>query len=234
MFFKKLSGYHLKYFALFTMLLDHIGLLFHALLPEIISVSFRMAGRLSFPLFCFLLSEGFFYSRDRDKYKKRLFLFALLSEIPFDLAFHSLSSLDEILAEQNVFFTLFFGFLAMEQLEKWEKAGGFPQKLGVFIFFSCLNEIFRADYGAAGILCILLFYSFRKKSTFLSFSSIMISLLPLAVTAFLSFPLQLCSLFALVPILCYNGQKGQGNRYFFYLFYPVHLLFLAWLSWFLH
>lgn len=179
MIFDKLSGYKLKYLALFCMLADHTGVIFRALLPQPAYFLLRAVGRLSFPLFAFLLTEGFFHTKNRKKYGLRLLLFAFLSELPFDLAFGSFdlafSSFDpafssfgfpaaaagilsETFVRQNVFFTLFSGFAAMCLLEKYS-----AYAVPVFLFFGVLGEGFRTDCGAAGIFCILLFYFFRKK-----------------------------------------------------------------------
>ena len=92
---KKISGYHLKYIALFSMFLDHIGVIGKAFLSKNVYFLLRAVGRLSFPLFCFILAEGFFHTKNRKKYQQRLFIFALLSEIPYDLAFHYLPILQK-------------------------------------------------------------------------------------------------------------------------------------------
>ena len=115
---KGLSGSTLKLIAIITMLIDHIGAAVIARLliagqgSEMlykIYYAMRAVGRVAFPIFCFLLVEGFFYTGSRKKYALRLFGFALLSEIPFDLAFSG-----KILefGYQNVFFTLLIGLLS--------------------------------------------------------------------------------------------------------------------------
>lgn len=123
-----ITSAHLKNIAIITMLIDHIGAallepLYYSLPPDSamavmvnnIDSALRSIGRLSFPLFIFLLVEGFFFTRSRRKYLIRLSLFALISEFPFDLAFHEGSIyLDR---GQNVFFTLALGFAAMWTVE---------------------------------------------------------------------------------------------------------------------
>lgn len=116
---KRLSGSTLKITAIVTMLIDHIAAVPLARLlelyggPAALRVAYlvmRQVGRISFPIFLFLLAEGFGKTSDRARYALRLGVFALISEIPFDLAFHR-KTLEFGL--QNVFFTLFLGFLAM-------------------------------------------------------------------------------------------------------------------------
>ena len=199
---KKISGYHLKYIALFSMLLDHIGVIGRAFLSKNVYFLLRAVGRLSFPLFCFILAEGFFHTKNRKKYQQRLFIFALLSEIPYDLAFHYLpaSTLNSVLhlqklsltdfsaafQEQNVLFTLFLGFTAMILMENASqyRQNAFYRNFDILIIFCCLSEVFQTDCGAAGILCIYFFYSIYKKrgsSTELPIKAGLIGTLPAAL-----------------------------------------------------
>lgn len=252
---KKLSGYHIKYIALFSMLLDHIGVIFQSSLPKTVYFLLRAIGRLSFPLFCFILVEGFFHTGNQKKYQQRLFIFAILSEIPYDLAFGYLnfdtvnipyiishlqypvdSSLSAFLSiafqQQNVLFTLFLGFTAMLCLENIQKSHPISvmEVITVLLIFCCLSEVFRVDCGAAGILCILAFYYTYKKrgnSISLPLKNSLIGIAPVALLTNLSlFPVQLFSLADSLILRCYNGKKGTGNKYLFYLFYPLHLLLL--------
>ena len=96
-----INSFQLKWIAVITMIIDHTGAV---LFPD--DMVFRYIGRIAFPIFCFLLVEGFFHTRDVRKYMLRLGLFALISEIPYDLAFR-----DTVLEfeHQNVFFALLLG-----------------------------------------------------------------------------------------------------------------------------
>ncbi len=96
-----INSFQLKWIAVITMIIDHTGAV---LFPD--NMVFRYIGRIAFPIFCFLLVEGFFHTRDVRKYMLRLGLFALISEIPYDLAFR-----DTVLEfeHQNVFFALLLG-----------------------------------------------------------------------------------------------------------------------------
>lgn len=247
---KKLSGYHLKYIALFSMLLDHIGVIYQSYLSKMAYFLLRAVGRLSFPLFCFILIEGFFHTKNRKKYQVRLLIFALLSEIPYDLAFqylpaHTLDSLlhsqqlpfrtfSSAFQEQNVLFTLFLGFTAMIFMENVSqyRRNIFYKNIDILIIFCCLSEVFQTDCGAAGILCIFFFYSIYKKRgdcTYLPLKSGLIGTLPAALpllTYVSPFPVQVFALADSLILHCYSGEKGRGWKYFFYLFYPLHLLIL--------
>ena len=101
----KLDSFQLKWIAIITMLIDHVGAIFF---PG--NLVFRYVGRIAFPIFCFQLVEGFFHTRNIEKYMLRLGIFAIISEIPYDLAFRG-NILD--FEHQNVFFTLFLGILML-------------------------------------------------------------------------------------------------------------------------
>ena len=107
-----ITSYQLKWIAIVTMVIDHMGAILYP--TEMV---FRYIGRISFPIFCFLLVEGFCHTHDIFGYMARLGAFALMSEIPYDLAFNG-----EVLefTHQNVFFTLLLGVILMYVLEKGE------------------------------------------------------------------------------------------------------------------
>ncbi len=247
---KKLSGYQIKYIALFSMLLDHIGVIYQTYLSQVAYFLLRALGRLSFPLFCFILVEGFFHTKNRKKYQQRLLIFALLSELPYDLAFHFLpaNNIGSLLhshqlsfraflpafQQQNVLLTLFLGFTAMILMENAStyRKNTFYRNIDILIIFCCLSEVFQTDCGAAGILCIFFFYSiYKKRETFanLPLKAGLIGTVPAALpllTYVSPFPVQVFALMDGLLLRCYSGEKGRGNKYFFYLFYPIHLLIL--------
>ena len=112
-----ISGYWLKLIAVISMLIDHTSAVILEQIPGLEAPAFfmRIIGRLAFPIYCFLLVEGFYHTRSRAKYAGRLFLFALISEVPFDLAF-SRRMWD--FSSNNVFFTLLFGLLVIWGVER--------------------------------------------------------------------------------------------------------------------
>lgn len=209
------------------MLIDHIGA---AVLARLIIagegtemmyqiyLAMRTIGRIAFPIYCFLLVEGFEHTKDRKKYAMRLFLFALLSEIPFDLAF---SSRVIEFSYQNVFFTLFIGLLTMmgfeviEQKVQWKPALRGIAMAGVLFAGMGIAYLMQTDYDAKGVLCILTLYVFRKMRG------------PQMLAGCISFGWwELEALVAFIPIAFYNGKKGWNMKYLFYVFYPLHLFIL--------
>lgn len=223
--YKGLSGSTLKIIAMTAMLIDHIGA---AVLTRVMLgmgnwevydtyMVLRKIGRISFPIFCFLLVEGFIHTSDKKKYALRLGMFALLSEIPFDLAFQSKVVGFE---HQNIFFTLLLGFLAMMGYQYLEET--YPirnmqvilMQLGVFGVCMGAAELLKTDYGAIGVCCIMLLYLFRGKKYYPIFAGWIL---------FLS---NWTAIFGFLTTLFYNGKRGLSLKYVFYLFYPVHLLIL--------
>lgn len=208
----ELNSFQLKCIAVITMAVDHTGAV---LFPHILL--FRYVGRLAFPIFCFLLTEGFFHTGDVKKYMYRLGIFAIISEIPYDLAFRK-TVLEY--THQNVFFTLLIGMLMMYALER---SSEWPVQALEVILCMWLASWMRTDYSFKGILLIAVYYFFRDKKTG-----------KFVLGAFWNFvwgsATQMYGALASIPIALYNGEKGQSVKYFFYLFYPLHLLALYGLS----
>ncbi len=211
-----LNSFALKCIAMVTMLIDHTGMM---LFPQ--NMILRMIGRLAFPIYCFLLVEGAVHTSNWKKYLERLFLFALISEIPFNLA---VAGAIRYPYAQNVFFTLFLGLAAILILKyqsKEEKRVIFTGIKGILVLaLVLLAELISADYGAGGVIFILIFYVFRSQL-------LMKSTVFAAAVVFLYGGIENFAILSLAPILCYNGKRGPGVlKYFFYIFYPAHLLLL--------
>ena len=177
----------------------------------------RMIGRLGFPIFCFLLIEGFMHTRNVKKYALRLLAFCFISEIPFDLAFHG----DFIYMEyQNVFFTLLIGLLVMIAFRYIEENPKFNTFVKVILSVAALvigmliAEFLKTDYAWIGVLCIICMYVTRKNKVLQ------------IVTGCIAFSWEVTAPLAFIPIGFYNGKRGLNIKYFFYIFYPAHLLIL--------
>ena len=221
------SGTALKLTACITMLVDHIGasciestyttLNRAPLMLATLDRTMRLIGRLAFPIYCFLLVEGFLHTHDVRRYFQRLLLFGLLSEIPFDLAFYRTPFYWD---HQNVYWTLALGVLAMAALQKFQKEEGKVSWQGWLAALGCviIAELAATDYGAIGVALILALYLTRKSRKQQCIVGAVMMLYEL--TAPLAFLL----------VWYYNGERGYCPKWMqraFYLFYPVHLALLA-------
>ena len=208
----RINSFQLKCIAIVTMVIDHIGAV---IFPEYMVL--RYIGRISFPLFCFLLVEGFYHTHHIGKYMIRLGVFALISEIPYDLAFRG-TYLE--FSRQNVFFTLCIGLIMMNAVKR---TNNMSVKAIYVVLAMWAAQMLSSDYGYKGILLIAVFYFFRE------YLAVKITLS--AVWNLLWNPLiQGYGALAGIPILFYNGEKGRSMKYIFYVFYPVHLLILYYIS----
>lgn len=208
----------LKIIAIIAMFIDHFGYAIVYWSDQKIPYYqlCRDIGRIAFPLYCFMLVEGFYHTRSRLRYAGNMLAFAILSEIPFNLFLGARLRLPDY---QNVFFTLLLGLLtiwAMEKLrEKHILLMVFPGALGMAAAY-----LLHTDYDFKGVLLIIVLYFFRSRPA------------PRFVCAALCLYWEWKAIFALIPISLYNKErgwmKGPVLKYFFYVFYPAHLLALAY------
>ena len=207
------------------MSLDHIAAVFLSPInmPYLLMRGF---GRIAFPIFCFLIVEGYYHTRDVKKYMIRLAGFALVSEIPFDLCFYQKPFYWQ---HQNVFFTLALGLITIYAIDEIKKRfstsyiKALVLQFAVIILAMTTAWFLSTDYSMLGILIIIAFYVGRG-------NIIQIAISICIVTLYLGNTFQLYSLLALIPIYLYNGKKGPSMRYVFYVFYPAHMLILYVMS----
>ena len=212
-----LSQEGLKIIACVTMLIDHLGAI------GLGGVSFRVVGRMAFPIYCFLLAEGVHHTRHPGRYGLRLAVGAVLSEIPFDLLFFGRITW----LHQSVMVTLLLGFLFGMAVKKVSNDGS---RVLLTVPFCLLGQVCMADYGGLGVAMIAVFILTRGGSR-------MVQAGTLALVCFLigggwvrigpvMIPMEMFGLLALVPIYCYSGRKATRSgavQGLFYLFYPAHL-----------
>ena len=209
----------LKIIAIIAMTLDHAH---KALYPGALWMG--VVGRLTLPIMAFFIAEGAAKTGDKRKYLIRLILFALISEVPYDL-FVTGHLFD--LYSQNTMFTLAFGLIGcymIDNIKRNENAA-----LSVIAIGGVLSAgmLLRVDYGFAGVLCVMLFYIFKTEKNGTRDAIIIGNG---ALTLMLKSANQLAGFFALPLLWMYNGERGNGYKYLFYIFYPAHMLALLLLS----
>lgn len=202
----KLDSFQLKCIAVLTMFIDHMGAIFF---PE--KLIFRYIGRIAFPIFVFLLVEGFYHTRDVRKYMCRLGIFAILSEVPYDLAFREVPL---EFGHQNVFFTLFIGVAMMYALEN---SSGWTVKLSEVLLAMWAATFLCSDYRFKGVFLVSVYYFLHDRKWEKS-------VLGAGWNFLWNWKIQGYGALASIPIAMYSGKKGRSMKYFFYLFYPLHLL----------
>lgn len=221
----RLSSFALRLLALAAMLADHAGL---ALFPAI--GAFRCVGRISFPIYCFLLTQGFLHTRDVRAYGRRLLLLAILSEIPFDLLIFGRVACG---MEQNVLFSLLLGLMALIAAEALR---GRPVQAALVSLTLCMAAMAaRVSYGWLAIaLCLCVYYAGESRARLMlsMAGALLLYTLSLALSGVTQswVLVSLCSLCSLPPLLAYNGRRGTRNpglTLLFYAAYPLHLLALV-------
>lgn len=234
---RKMNRDTIKYIAMATMLLNHIAMVFMkpgTLLAEI----FLDAGYFTAPVMCYFLVEGYGYTRSVKKYGERLLLFALISQIPFCLAFTSEGILDFV--GMNMLFTLFLCFLIIKAMKEITDPVIRTLCIAGLVFVSMFSDwailapVFTILFVRAGnsedakkkafITGTLIFGGFNflgGMGRFSLMTDVVYMLGSMVGPAFAG----ICILFL------YNGKRAEKNRkfskWFFYWFYPVHLTILG-------
>lgn len=208
------------------MTIDHIGVVFGTPFYNLL----RAVGRLSFPIFAFLLTEGYVHTKSFSKYFLRLLVLAVISEVIYDYVFFDSFI---YLGANNIFFTLALGLLTLFLLDKSKCLikKYFKDKVDlviilpityllIIVIMGLMGEFLNFSYGMLGILVISFFYLFKD-----NFPLVVISVsLP---TLILGEGMQYFSLFSLILIYFYNKKLGKKSKLFFYLYYPLHILVLG-------
>ena len=213
-----LNAFWLKIIAALAMLIDHIGaagLIEDAYLYLI----FRGFGRIAFPLFAFLIARSTIKTSNPYKFIARLLLLAIISEIPFDLAFMGgeISFIDQT----NIFYTLTLGVVAIvahQKLKTW----------GFFALASCafVAELLSSDFGSVGVLLIFAFYLFSKAD---KLANAIIAIIGIVILYWQSLFLLFFAALAIPLIHSHDNTLGFYNKYIkwsFYIFYPLHAIVL--------
>lgn len=184
----------------------------------------QVLGRIAFPIYAFFIAEGFFHTRNRRNYLLRIVLFAIISEVPFDLVFHRTVWYPRY---QNTLWTLALGLLLflclshVESIRSLHIGLSWVLRLLLVAGFAVAAHFLIFDYRERGLLCMAVLYFLRKERPWSV--PVLWSCLPLNMKGF-SNP---GSFLAAFPLHFYHGEHGTAHlKYFFYLFYPLHLLFI--------
>ncbi|MBO4990114.1 MAG: hypothetical protein J6D37_07270 [Clostridia bacterium] len=243
-----LNGTAIKLIAALFMTIDHIGLLFF---PRLLVL--RSIGRISFPLFAYMLAEGCHYTKNKANHFLLVFCLGVLFQIVYGVATGDMS-------EYNIFLTFSLSIVGIYSLQyakehlfskgkPFEKVVATVQFPAVIVCLYVLSEKFSFDYGFFGILLPLFPSLFDQRylpenrvTKLLSSSPVKILLLAIGlyfICAISPFGKNAFYAYIAIPILLlYNGTKGKWNlKYFFYVYYPLHLVLLqgiAMLTFFLN
>jgi len=239
-----MSAFWLKIIALVAMIIDHMGAAF----PETFGFGFRVIGRVAFPIFVFLIAEGFYHVLKADdktrvwKFLARLFVFAIISEPFYDVVInHAAISEINFFNDTNIFYTLFLGgaaIVAYEKIRKWQEKSHIWIFIPVAFVLLLLAEFLSVDYGAYGVVFIFVMYVLRhwdKKFLLMALLCLwqhefMIrALFTYGTDAYPSIVWALipATLVPVVLVAFYNGKRGLDLKRFFYTAYPLHLAIIA-------
>ena len=231
------TSFSLHIMAMAFMLCDHlwgVSLVKHE--------AFTCIGRLAFPIYAFMIVEGYFHTSHLEKYVKRLLLFAIISEIPFNL-----------MVGGSLFFPIhqnvLWCFLISVGLIHWNETAKEKQlwkRVSVGIATYCVayigGIITFVDYYHAGIFMVLTFYFFRGKKWW-GYLGQLICMWYINCEMLKGFGYEIdlfgdthfiarqgIALLALLPIWLYKGKQGYHSKnlqWVYYIFYPLHLLILG-------
>lgn len=251
------SGNQLKIIALILMVVEHFFKVFTIPIIEYYKIEFPRVYEIqdfairylypltaiAFPLFAFLLTEGFIYTHNRKKYLNSMLLFSLISEIPFDMAFFSsfaknAGTFPLYFEYQNIFFTLLIALLCLTVLEKLPRYEPKKRKknltaiilyAAVIVGFGTISELLKCDYGFRGILLISLLYLFHNNR----FAQCLVY--PALMIFFDGDQPNIYSLIYCCLLLFYCGKRNLKGKiathpqfkYLVYAIYPFHLLIFA-------
>lgn len=235
-----MSAFWLKIIALISMIIDHSIRVF----PELTIL--LPLGRIAFPIFVYLLAEGFRHTRYPLKFLARLFIFALISQPPFDWVINEgeIPWGVDFFSGTNIFYTLFLGGASIYLYNVLKPKIGFLSILPLFIFMIIAAFVLTTDYGAYGVLFIFIMYAIKTLKLRL-FAMVLLCLWQLRVileqvvlywafgqlvTFDAIFLLMIPSvLLSVLFVSFYNGERGTNIKWLFYAAYPIHLLVLAFI-----
>ena len=244
--YKKLDSNIIKLIAIVSMTTDHIAwMIFPGYPKDFLPILLHIAGRLTCPIMCYFVAEGYHYTRDVRKYTNRLFLFAFISH--FAYVFASMDFVDwksfipfyygGVLNQTSVMWSLAWG-LVMLRVANSQKIQKSATKT-VLIILICLFS-FPSDWSCVASLCILAFGTNRGKLKtqvlwLIFYTTIYATVYFFAVDKIYGL-LQMAVVCFIPVIMMYNGQRGKNQKvnyvmkWLFYVYYPLHLFVIGWIQ----
>lgn len=244
--YKKLDANTIKIIAIIAMTIDHIAwMVFPGYPKDFTPILLHIIGRITCPIMCYFIAEGYHYTRNMDKYTIRLFVFAIISHFAYVFA-----SMDFV--DWKSFIPFYYGNVFNQTSVMWSLLGGLmmlrvanSQKIQknavkiILIALICLIS-FPSDWSCVASLCILAFGTNRGKFKAQMLWMIFYVTIYAAVYFFaidkIYGLLQLSVVFAIPIIMMYNGQRGKAQRlnnvmkWLFYVYYPLHLFVIGWIQ----
>lgn len=217
---KILSGGGLKIAAAAAMFIDHLAVVLALCgIPAVVYTAMRGIGRISFPIYCFMLVSGFTYTRSVPKYIGRLAALAVISEVPYDMTNFGVFFYP---AKNNVLFTFVLALAVLWVLSKFSRMGikGYFYSASVIAVAMLAAFVLRLDYSWKCILLASVLYWTRFETAVRYAAGSLVLIINSTLIG-------LCAPAAFVPIHFYNGKKGAVPSGLFYIFYPVHMLVLG-------
>ncbi|AOZ92040.1 TraX family protein [Paenibacillus crassostreae] len=205
----------MQWIAMLTMLIDHIGAVFFS--DQMI---WRIIGRISFPIYAYALVQGHLHTSNRLKYLVRLFIIALVSQVPYQMALNP--------SGLNVVVTLLVAAIALNLLDRITSK---VLSIWVIVFFIILMEVFPFDYGAYGLILVLLFRYVSSHD--LVYGHLILNVVYMFTNNWIlqMFSIVLTMTIIYGPKLWKRVESIRVNKWIWRSFYPVHLGVIAILKW---
>ena len=227
---KGLNSNQLKLIAIIAMTIDHITMIFlknHIEFP--VYFGLRFVGKITIPIMCFFISEGYYYTKNIKNYVGRLFLFAIISHFAFCYAFNIKIIPSNIFFQTSVIWSLMWGLISL-CIAKSERI---DIKIKIFLIILISVLTFNADWGFISVL-IIVFFGLTRENRKQQMAGMCIIIIIYEISMILQsknyYQLMHLGIFLSIPLLLkYNGQKGSLKwlKHFFYIYYPAHLIILG-------
>lgn len=243
---KTLSASHIKLIAILAMTVDHIAwMVFPGYPKEPLPIMMHIVGRITCPIMCYFIAEGYHYTRDINQYTKRLFAFAIISH--FAYVFASMDFVDwhsfipfyygSVLNQTSVMWALAWG-LVMLRVVNSRRINSSAVKAALIILICVIS--FPSDWSCIASLCILAFGTnrgkFKAQMLWMAFYVAIYAAVYFFATDKIYGVLQMAVVLSAPILMKYNGERGKGSnnnpfmKWAFYLYYPLHLFAIGFIQ----